>query len=125
MNIWKEYEVQIKDLNAKMFNTPLYGTRRQTKIIFDNSVLKVGDIYDIYIINSGITLIAMIINVHPDEIEIEFHRHGEKHRATYSVEDIKILLKHTPIDYVDTTNPPYGGKLKFSFPKYNMNKEEK
>lgn len=122
MNI---YESQIKELNAKMFNTPSYGTRRQTKIIFDDSVLKVGDIYDIYIINSGITLIAMIVDVHPDEIEIEFYRHGEKHRETYSVEGIKILLKHTPIDYVDTTNPPYGGKFKFSFPKDNKIEEEK
>lgn len=125
MNIWKDYEIQIKDLNAKMFNTPSYGTRRQIKIIFDNSVLKVGDIYDIYIINIGITLIAMIIDVHPDEIEIEFYRHGEKHHETYSVEDIKILLKHTPIDYIDTKNPPYGEKVKFHFYNDNTNKEEK
>jgi hypothetical protein len=67
----------------------------------------------------------MIIDVQPDEIEIEFYQHGEKHRAKYSVEDIKILLKHTPIDYVDTTNPPYGGKFKFLFSRDNMNKEEK
>ena len=125
MNIWKEYEGKIKELNAKMFGTLPYGTRRQTHIIFDNTLLKVGDIYDIYIINSDVTVMGTITCVHQEELEFEFYRHGEKHRASYGGEGIKILLKHTPSIYVDTTNPPYGGRYKFTSDKDNKIIEEK
>lgn len=124
MSNWKEYEGTIKELNAKMFGDIPYGIKKVNIEVFDEDVIKIGDVFDIYDRMAGQVNICTIVMVSPDCISVDFWRFGEKQSKVYGPDDVTILLKHTPMHYVPTPHNPVGCDHAILSFGYNENNKE-